>query len=109
MHVLHLPEANYSDKSSLFSKEPKTFSSNDTRAGDDGWLYHRLTLREGSAAIVTRIQMPQGLTQVEAFFRTGRAPTSLRSEVNSLWPEIFFLDSTILKDQKIYRDIYNEL
>jgi hypothetical protein len=54
------------------------FNSNDTRSGPDGFLYHVMTLRSGSQAVVTRFQLPEGLSDVKAYFRSGRAPTSGR-------------------------------
>lgn len=56
-----------------------TYSSEDTRAGPDGWLFHRMTLRSGSSAVVTRFQLPDDMSRVMAYFRTGRPPTSIRS------------------------------
>ena len=55
-----------------------TYYSGDTRAGPDGWLIHRMTLRSGSSAVVTRFQLPDDMNQVMAYFRTGRPPTSIR-------------------------------
>ena len=57
---------------------PVMYSSADARAGPDGWLYHRMTLRSGSSTIVARFQLPSDLSRVVAYFRTGRAPTSSR-------------------------------
>lgn len=56
-----------------------TYSSEDTRAGPDGWLFHRMTLRSGSSAVVTRFQLPDDMSRVMAYFRTGRPPTGIRS------------------------------
>ncbi|XP_070188678.1 polycystin-1-like protein 2 [Littorina saxatilis] len=61
----------------------ETYSSNDTREGPEGWLYHRMTLRSGSSAVVTRFQLPSDLSQVVAYFRTGRPPTSSRYDVRT--------------------------
>ena len=58
---------------------PEPYSTEQTRSGPDGWLFHRLTLRSGSSAVVTRFQMPADMSRVEAYFRTGRAPTRSRS------------------------------
>ena len=59
---------------------PENYSSEASRAGPDGWLFHRMTLRSGSSAIVTRFQLPVDMSQVVAYFRTGRPPTSIRSD-----------------------------
>ena len=56
----------------------ETYSTADTRAGPDGLLYHRLTLRSGRSAVVTHFQCPRGLTKVVAYFRTGRPPIKVR-------------------------------
>ena len=56
-----------------------TYGSQESRSGPDGWLFHVMTLRSGSSAVVTRFQLPVDMSQVVAYFRTGRAPTSLRS------------------------------
>ena len=58
---------------------PDPYSTEQSRSGPNGWLFHRLTLRSGSSAVVTRFQLPADMSRVEAYFRTGRAPTSSRS------------------------------
>ena len=56
----------------------EVYSTEDTRAGPDGWLFHRMPLRSGQSAVIAHFQCPSGLTKVTAYFRTGRPPTKDR-------------------------------
>ncbi|KAK7507709.1 hypothetical protein BaRGS_00000674, partial [Batillaria attramentaria] len=53
----------------------ETYSTNDTRAGDDQLIYHRLSVQSTSSAVVTYFKPPAHLTTVVAYYRQGRPPT----------------------------------
>ena len=83
---------------------PETYSTRDTRAGPDGWLYHRMTLRSGSSVIVARFQLPSDLSRVVAYFRTGRAPKSSRlSTTCNAFPYGFPIDVVRVTNWKSFK------
>ncbi|KAL8594137.1 hypothetical protein ACOMHN_047877 [Nucella lapillus] len=59
----------------------ETYSSDASRGGPDGWWYHHFSLRSGSASVVIFFSLPEGLSEVVAYFRSGRWPTKERYDV----------------------------